>query len=122
MAATPSEHEQDDHVNLGRQRRGPRRRHYKAPARLLSDCHAAAVEAREGKAVEGFTQRRALVTQHADSHFLAECHRGGRVGTPGRRLLSADTYRNDACLSHRQGWPGSALPPSRVQDPCGYTP
>src|SRR6185436_2069158 len=51
-------------------------------ARLLSDCHAAAVEAREGEAVEGFAEGSALVPQHADSHFLAERHGGGRVGTP----------------------------------------
>ena len=42
--------------------------------RLLSDCHAAAVEAREGEAVEGFAEGSALVPQHADSHFLAERH------------------------------------------------
>jgi hypothetical protein len=43
-------------------------------ARLLSDCHAAAVEAREGEAVEGLAEGSALVPQHADSHFLAERH------------------------------------------------
>ena len=44
-------------------------------ARLLSsDRHAAAVEAREGEAVEGFAEGSALVPQHADSHFLAERH------------------------------------------------
>jgi hypothetical protein len=43
-------------------------------ARLLSDCHAAAVEAREGEALEGFAEGSALVPQHADSHFLADCH------------------------------------------------
>jgi hypothetical protein len=48
--------------------------HGRGVARLPSDCHAAAVEAREGEAVEGFAQGRALVPQHADSHFLAERH------------------------------------------------
>ena len=46
--------------------------HGRGVARLLSDCHAAAVEAREGEAVEGFAEGSALVPQHADSHFLAE--------------------------------------------------
>jgi hypothetical protein len=48
--------------------------HGRGVARLLSDCHAAAVEAREGEAVEGFAEGSALVPQHADSHFLAERH------------------------------------------------
>ncbi len=48
--------------------------HGRGVARLLSDCHAAAVEAREGEAVEGFAQGSALVPQHADGHFLAERH------------------------------------------------
>ena len=48
--------------------------HGRGVARLLSDCHAAAVEAREGEAVEGFAEGSALVPQHADSHFLADRH------------------------------------------------
>jgi hypothetical protein len=48
--------------------------HGRGVARLLSDCHAAAVEAREGEAVEGFAKGGALVPQHADSHFLADRH------------------------------------------------
>ena len=48
--------------------------HGRGVARLLSDCHAAAVEAREGEAVEGFAEGSALVPQHADRHFLADRH------------------------------------------------
>ena len=35
--------------------------HCRGVARLLSDCHAAAVEAREGEPVEGFAESSALV-------------------------------------------------------------
>lgn len=48
--------------------------HSRGVARLLSDRHAAAVEANEGEAVEGFAQGSALVSQHGYSHFLAERH------------------------------------------------
>jgi hypothetical protein len=48
--------------------------HGRGVGRLPSDCHAAAVEAREGEAVEGLAEGSALVPQHADSHFLADRH------------------------------------------------
>jgi hypothetical protein len=48
--------------------------HDRGAARLLSDCNTAAVEAREGEAVEGLSEGGALVPQHADSHFLADRH------------------------------------------------
>ena len=39
-----------------------------------SDYYAAAIEAREGEAVELFAQGSALIPQHGYSHFLAERH------------------------------------------------
>ncbi len=72
MQITPRQ----SHLFKSRRQRGtvPPAPHGTGVARLLSDCHAAAVEAREGEAVEGLAEGSALVPQHADSHFLADRH------------------------------------------------
>src|SRR3954454_17595480 len=71
---------------------GPGWRRVRRQPGCWSDCHAAAVEAREGEPVEGFAGGSALVPQHADCHLLAQRHRGGSVGPPvDARPIPAET-------------------------------
>jgi hypothetical protein len=68
-----------------------------------SGRHAAAVETREGEAFERFAEGSALVTQKADRHLLAQCHRTGGGPPVDARPIPARTRSSPrACSAPRR--------------------